>query len=139
MSGRFFFFKGHQVAMQNQGFTLIELIMVTAIVGILATILIPNLFSGRSKAHDAVATSAARNILNALTAVDTTGDAVAPEISCPWASNFSTVTLNNETVSVSAPAPITMTDCSSTSASQYSVKVSYSGGNMPFITMTTPK
>lgn len=47
--------------MSNKGFTLIELMIVVAIIGILALIAIPNFINLRQKAYDASAKSAGRN------------------------------------------------------------------------------
>lgn len=52
-------------ASKNKGFTIIELMIVIAVIGILASVAIPNFLSYRIRAYNASANSDAKNLYNA--------------------------------------------------------------------------
>lgn len=62
------------------GFTLIEFLIVIAIIGILAAILIPNLLGARARAHDSTAASCAKQISTAQEVVFIDTDAYSADL-----------------------------------------------------------
>ncbi len=77
----------------NSGFTLIELLVVISIIGILATLVMANLNSARSRARDAGRKSDIRNVATALRLYyNDKGGYPTPSSALVWGSEFSSGT-----------------------------------------------
>ena len=109
----------------SKGFTLIELLIVVVIIGILATIAIPQFASTKEKAFDASAKSDIRNAMSAMEAYYTDNQVYATN--ALGSGNFTTsqgITIS----SAGSAAGYAITSTHASSSNSYHVTVGSAGG-----------
>ena len=92
-----------------QGFTLIELLVVISIIGLLATLVMANLNSARSRARDAQRKSDIKSISTAIKLYQndqTSGDAPATSDDIPWTAQWKNSTTGDVYMNVVPQDPL---------------------------------
>jgi len=113
---------------QEKGFTLIELMIVVAIIGILAAIAIPQFSSYRVKAFNSSAQADLRNIMTAEEAAYADTQAyVALSLTSAGPLNLSTVSLPGAKLSKNVKAKVT-----GVTATDYTAKAKHLNGNKTY-------
>ena len=109
----------------QKGFTLIELMIVIAIIGILAAIAIPNFISYRKRSYDTAAQSDLKNLMTAQEAYFVDFQKYADFDKTSWSAATDSVTLGDAEAFISKGVTV---DCAAAAGDSYTMTAYHSSG-----------